>query len=114
MNTKTSPITKDVEKKGKLPDPGNLLLFIYTVVVALVILCGGRMQADGAEKPPEAAGDIRLEDIRQGELLVPGPGGAPTQALRLHGDFGACPPKRGALSGAVRQSLADPHHLLSV
>ncbi len=79
--------TGKVKMKKTAFDPGNMMLVIYTLVIALMILCGGLLQADAAEHQakPRAGEDASFspENIRQGELLVPGPTGKAEPALHL-------------------------------
>jgi Ca-activated chloride channel family protein len=86
-----TPVSSNMKaKKAKSLDPGNLMLVVYTVAVALIIICGGLLEAKASEIPIEATestaeqtDSFRLEDIRQGELLVPGQDGNAVSALQL-------------------------------
>jgi Ca-activated chloride channel family protein len=93
MSTELVPVRTNVKKKEKSLDPGNLMLLVYTVGVALIIICGGLFEAKAGEVPVEVTesafehtDSFRLEDIRQGELLVPGQTGGAVSALRLEQD----------------------------
>lgn len=48
-------------------DPGNLMLVVYTLVIALIILCGGLLQADGSVQPAGKSESFSVEDLRQME-----------------------------------------------
>lgn len=77
---------KAVNRQKMQLDPGNLMLVVYTLVMALIILCGGVLGADASVEPAGGREPLTLEDLRQGELLVPGPAGYTTKALRLDQD----------------------------
>lgn len=68
-------------------DPGNMMLLVYTILIALIIICGGVIGADAAEQPAEQTTEkktaFRLEDVQQGELLLPGLDGNAVPAVHL-------------------------------
>lgn len=93
MSTELDSVTTNVTKKERSLDPGNLMLLVYTVAVALIIICGGVFEAQADELSVEATASsseqtdaFRLEDIRQGELLLPGQDGNAVSALQLEQD----------------------------
>lgn len=87
MDSKRPTVAGDTKPKKMTLDPGNVMLVVYTLLIALIILCGGLLQADATEQQPDLkAGEMKssaLDDIRQGVLLVQGPDGSSTPALRL-------------------------------
>ncbi len=84
MSTSNVPVVHEKQKKDA-PDPGNLMLLIYTITIALIIICGGIISADASELPVESndAQTFRLEDVQQGELLLPGLGTSAAPAVLL-------------------------------
>lgn len=87
MDSKRPTVAGDTKPKKMTLDPGNVMLVVYTLLIALIILCGGLLQADATEQQPDLkAGEMKssaLDDIRQGVLLAQGPDGSSTPALRL-------------------------------
>ena len=77
--------TNETKKKRMVPDPGNLMLLLYTLLIALAVLSGGLATAEGASGPEstETGGELPLDDLRQGELYLPDATGATRPALYL-------------------------------
>ncbi len=53
MSIKSSVDSNDNKKKGKSLDPGNLMLLVYTVTIAVIIICGGLLQAKAEQSSTE-------------------------------------------------------------
>jgi hypothetical protein len=63
MSSKSSQDTENIKKQGKSLDPGNLMLLVYTVAIALIIICGGILQAK-AEQPSAEILPAQVESSR--------------------------------------------------
>ncbi len=87
MSKSNLPLAHETEKKAA-PDPGNLMLLVYTITIALIIICGGFISSDASEIPTEKSDlqSFRLEDVQQGELLLPGLGTSAAPAVLLAQD----------------------------
>jgi len=87
MDTKKAVMIEEPKEKHVALDPGNLMLLIYTLVIGLIILCGGLLPADAAVQPDDVRAEpVRLDDIRRGELLIPDAAGNGSPALHLGQD----------------------------
>ena len=87
MDKNKATIMEEPKEKHVVLDPGNLMLLIYTLVIGLIILCGGLLPAGAAVQPDDKQTDaFRLDDIRQGELLIPDAAGNGSPALHLGQD----------------------------
>jgi hypothetical protein len=58
MSVKLSTENEKMKYRKMVLDPGNIMLLAYTLIVALVIICGGFLQAEAAELPTERAGSL--------------------------------------------------------
>ena len=79
-NVSSPGITRDVL------DPGNLMLLVYLVIIALIILFGSLLPAGAAEPGGEREAEFSLDSVRQGELLLPEGESGVVQALLLKQD----------------------------
>lgn len=84
MSGKTPDERKKKNSVDRTPDPGNVMLFLYTLAALLCILVGGVLSAAEAAVPDVGGGAI--PEIRRGELLVPDSEGKPTAAMLLAQD----------------------------
>lgn len=80
MNRKVSAVTGEMKTREVKVDPGNLMLVIYTLVIALTILCGGLLQADGSVRPADKLELLSIEDDHD-------PGGISAAGLRRPADL---------------------------
>lgn len=84
MDKTKRAVAEEPKEKHVVLDPGNLMLLVYTVVIGLIILFGGLLPAGAAVQPgDERAEGFGIEDIRQGELLLPDAAGNGSPALHL-------------------------------
>ena len=67
MNRTITAGTGEMKTQEEKVDPGNLMLVVYTLVIALVILCGGLLQADGSVQPADKPKSFSVEQLRQME-----------------------------------------------
>ncbi len=87
MNRNTSAMTRQVRREHAGPDPGNLMVSIYTLVIGLSILFGSRLPAAAVEEHGVVEStSLSVEDVHRGELLVPDATGSPSPALQLGQD----------------------------
>lgn len=85
MNRKGPTLTRK-EIEDAVTDPGNMMLLVYTVLIGLILLGSGILyagDAEAAQGPAERPGDLKLEELNEGKLLVPGPDGSVASALKL-------------------------------
>ncbi len=70
---KPSTSADEPRRERAVCDPGNLMLLVYTLLIGLIILCGGLLPAGATVEPvggSEDSGEFSLESLRQGELLL--------------------------------------------
>jgi hypothetical protein len=65
MSTNSSTDTNDKKKQAKSLDPGNLMLLVYTVAIALIIICGGILQA----KADQSSAKVLSAQVESARLL---------------------------------------------
>jgi len=86
---KPSTPADEPRRERAICDPGNLMLLVYTLLIGLIILCGGLLPAGATVEPADAssdAGELSLERFRQGELLLTAGDGPRIPALNLSQD----------------------------
>ncbi len=76
----------DPQKKSlkRRPDPGNLMLLLYPLCIFFLLLLVGFTKASAGERV--TADSFDLDEVRQGELLLPDSNGKPLAATQLYQD----------------------------
>lgn len=64
MDRKTAAASQAMRTPKVKLDPGNLMLVVYTLVIALILLFGGLLQADGSVQPADKPEAFRLMNLR--------------------------------------------------